>query len=213
MEWPAIPESVPDPEMVAERLEVLQKVAEGKRTVIVLTEASLEDAVPSAQALRKQTLILRRNDRLDRDALSAALLKSGYEKSPQVTTRGQFAVRGGILDIFSWHHSLPVRIDLFGEEIESIREFELDDQTSIQTLDRCEVLVGDPEHRNVGLRDYMRKADVLIGIESEHDDVGIRITSGAMVSNAVEDYRTAFFGTGFQDFEAGDFLVEESKRE
>ena len=109
IELPAIQDSVPDPEIVAERLEVLQKVAEGKRAVIVLTESSLEDKVPSAQALQKQTLILRRNDRLDRDALCANLLKSGYERSPQVTTRGQFAVRGGILDIFSWHHSLPVR--------------------------------------------------------------------------------------------------------
>jgi transcription-repair coupling factor (superfamily II helicase) len=213
IEQPAVEQSVPDPEIVAERLEVLQKVAEGKRAVIVLTESSLEDAVPSAQALRKQTLLLKRNDRLDRAALCEALFKSGYEKCPQVTTRGQFAVRGGILDIFSWHHSLPVRIELFGEEIESIREFELDDQTSIQTLDRCEVLVGDPEQRNVDLRDYIGKGDVLIGIESERQEVGVKITSGAIVSDTVEDYRTAFFGTGFQDFEAGDFLVEESKRE
>ena len=190
-----------------------KRIAEGKRAVVVLTESSLEDTVPSAQALREQTFILRRNDRLDRDALCEALLKSGYEKSSQVTTRGQFAVRGGILDIFSWHHSLPVRIELFGDEIESIREFELDDQTSVQTLDRCELLVGDPEQRDVGLRDYIRKTDVLIGIESELDAAGIIITSGATAGEGIEDYRTAFFGTGFQDFEAGDFLVEESKRE
>jgi transcription-repair coupling factor (superfamily II helicase) len=213
IELPAIKESVPDPEIVAERLEVLQRIAEGKRAVVVLTESSLEDAVPSAQALREQTFILRRNDRLDRGALCEALLKSGYEKSSQVTTRGQFAVRGGILDIFSWHHSLPVRIELFGDEIESIREFELDDQTSVQTLDRCELLVGDPEQRDVGLRDYIRKTDVLIGVESELDSAGIIITSGATAGEGIEDYRTAFFGTGFQDFEAGDFLVEESKRE
>jgi transcription-repair coupling factor (superfamily II helicase) len=213
IETPAVQESVPDPEIVAERLEVLQRIAEGKRAVIVLTEASIEDPVPSAQSLRKQTLILRRNDRLDRDALCETLLKSGYEKSPQVTTRGQFAVRGGILDIFSWHHSLPVRVELFGEDIDSIREFELDDQTSIQTLDRCELLVGDLEHRNVRLRDYRRKADVLLGIESERDEAQIRITAGATVGDSIEDYQTAFFGTGFQDFEAGDFLVEESKRE
>jgi transcription-repair coupling factor (superfamily II helicase) len=213
IELPAVKESVPDPEIVAERLEVLQKVAEGKRVVIVLTESSLEDAVPSAQALRKQTLVVRRHDRLDRDALCQALVKSGYERVPQVTTRGHFAVRGGILDVFSWHHSLPVRIELFGEEIDSIREFELDDQTSIQTLDRCELLVGDIEQKNVGLREYVRKADLLIGVESALDAIQVRITSGATAGEGVEDYRTAFFGTGFQDFEAGDFLVEENKRE
>jgi transcription-repair coupling factor (superfamily II helicase) len=213
IELSAVEGSISDPEIVAERLEVLQKIAEGKRAVIVLTEASLENTVPSAQALRKQTLILRRNGRLDRDALVEILLKSGYEKSPQVTTRGQFAVRGGILDIFSWHHSLPVRIELFGEEIDSIREFELDDQTSVQTLERCELLVGDIEHRNLGLREYIHKEDVLIGIESARDEAQIWITSGATIDDAMEDYRTAFFGTGFQDFEAGDFLVEETKRE
>jgi transcription-repair coupling factor (superfamily II helicase) len=213
IELPALQGALPDPEIVSERLEVLQKVAEGKRAVIVLTESSLEDPVPSAQALRKQTLVLRRNDRLDRNALCESLLLSGYEKSPQVTTRGQFAVRGGILDIFSWHHSLPVRIELFGDDIDSIREFELDDQTSIQTLDRCELLVGDTEHQNVELHHYTRKADVLIGIESKRDDAEVTITSGATVGDGIESYRTAFFGTGFQDFEAGDFLVEESKRE
>jgi transcription-repair coupling factor (superfamily II helicase) len=213
IELPAIEGAIPDAEIVAERLEVLQKVAEGKRAIIVLTESSLEDNGPSPEALRKQTCILRRNDRLDRDSFCETLLKGGYEKAPQVTGRGQFAVRGGILDIFSWHHSLPVRIELFGEDIDSIREFELDDQTSIQRLDRCEILIGDAEHLEVRLRDYLGKADLLIGIESELDEAEIRITSGAAAGQGVEDYRTAFFGTGFQNFEAGDFLVEESKRE
>jgi transcription-repair coupling factor (superfamily II helicase) len=192
---------------------VLQKVAEGKRTVIVLTESSLQDRVPGAQSLRKQTLILKRNDRLDRDGFCENLVGSGYFKVPQVTVRGQFAVRGGILDIFSWHHSLPVRIELFGDQIDSIREFELDDQTSIQTLDRCEVLVGENESVSVDLTDYIRKGDILVGIECEAGNAQIRITSGATGDKAVEDYRTAFYETGFQGFEAGDFLVEENKRE
>jgi transcription-repair coupling factor (superfamily II helicase) len=212
IELPPIQGAVPDPEILAERLEVLQKIAEGRRAIIVLTESSLEDDVPSREALRKQTRVLRRHDRLDRDAFCETLVKSGYEKAPQVTSRGQFAVRGGILDIFSWHHSLPVRIELFGDDIDSIREFELDDQTSIKSLDRCELLIGDVEHLEIKLRDYLNKGDVLIGIESELDDAQIRITAGAAKEQGIEDYRTAFFGTGFQDFEAGDFLVEESKR-
>jgi transcription-repair coupling factor (superfamily II helicase) len=213
IEIPAIKEAFPDPEIAAERLEVLQKVAEGKRAVIVLTEASLQDKVPPAQALQKQTQIIKRNDRLERDALCDGLLNSGYAKVPQVTTRGQFAVRGGILDIFSWHHSLPVRIELFGDEVDSIREFELDDQTSIRKLDRCEVLVGDSEQLNVELNDYFRKGDIFIGIDCEPDGLQVSITAGASVGDSAEDYQTAFYETGFQDFEAGDFLVEENKRE
>ena len=213
IEIPAIKEAVPDPEIAAERLEVLQKVAEGKRAVIVLTEASLQDNVPAAQVLQNQTHIIRRNDRLDRDRLCERLLNSGYVKVPQVTTRGQIAVRGGILDIFSWHQSLPVRIELFGDEVDSIREFELDDQTSIRRLDHCEILIGDTEQLDVELNDYFRKGDVLIGIDCEPDGLQIGITAGASVRDSAEDFRTAFYETGFQDFEAGDFLIEENKRE
>jgi transcription-repair coupling factor (superfamily II helicase) len=213
LELPAFEGALSDPEIVAERLEVLQRIAEGKRAIVVLTASSLEDQVPPAEALKKQSIALRRGDRLDRETLIATLIKSGYEQVPQVTTRGQFAVRGGILDVFSWQHAVPVRIELFGEDIDSIREFELDDQTSIQTIERCELLVGETEQPTVCLRQYLRKADVLIGIESDLDEAEISIISGARRAEGIEDYRTAFFGTGFEEFEAGDFLVEETKRE
>jgi transcription-repair coupling factor (superfamily II helicase) len=213
LELPAYEGALPDPEIVAERLEVLQQIAEGKRAVVVLTASSLEDQIPPAEALQKQSIALRRGDRLDRETLIERLIASGYEQVPQVTARGQFAVRGGILDVFSWQHAVPVRIELFGEDIDSIREFELDDQTSIRTIERCELLVGETEHLTVCLREYLRKADVLIGIESDLDEAEISIISGARAAEGIEDYRTAFFGTGFEEFEAGDFLVEETKRE
>ncbi|MBV8413758.1 MAG: transcription-repair coupling factor [Verrucomicrobia bacterium] len=213
LELPAFEGALADPEIVAERLEVLRKITEGKRAVVVLTASSLEDRVPSAEALKKQSVVLRRGDNLNRETLIETLLKNGYEQAPQVTTRGQFAVRGGILDIFSWQHSLPVRVELYGEEIDSIREFELDDQTSIQTIERCELLIGDTEHLTVCLREYLAKGDILIGIESDLGEEEITITAGARAADEIEDYRTAFFGTGFEEFEAGDFLIEEAKRE
>jgi transcription-repair coupling factor (superfamily II helicase) len=213
LELPAFEGALADPEIVAERLEVLRKIEEGKRSVVVLTASSLQDRVPSAEALKKQSVVLRCGEVLNRETLIETLLKNGYEQAPQVTARGQFAVRGGILDVFSWQHSLPVRIELDGEEIDSMREFELDDQTSIQTIDRCELLVGDTEQLTVCLREYLAKGDILIGIESDLGEAEITITSGARAADGVEDYRTAFFGTGFEEFEAGDFLIEEAKRE
>jgi len=213
LELPAFEGALPDPEIVAERLEVLQQIAGRKRAVVVLTASSLEDQVPPTEALQKLSIALHRGDRLDRETLIETLIKSGYEQAPQVTTRGQFAVRGGILDVFSWQHAVPVRIELFGEDIDSIREFELDDQTSIQTIERCELLVGETEQLTVCLREYLRKADILIGIESDLDEAELSIISGARAAEGIEDYRTAFFGTGFEEFEAGDFLVEETKRE
>ncbi len=69
LELPAFEGAIPDPEIVAERLEVLQKIAEGKRAVVVLTASSLEDQVPSAEALKKQSIALQRGDRLERERL------------------------------------------------------------------------------------------------------------------------------------------------
>jgi transcription-repair coupling factor (superfamily II helicase) len=213
LEIPPVEGAIPDPEIVAERLEVLRQLADARRTVVVVTVASLEDQVPVFDALQKQTVVLKRDQQIDREALIESLLNNAYQKNSQVTARGQVAVRGGIIDIFSWQHSLPVRIELFDQKIDSIREFDLDDQTSIQTLDRCEILIGETDRSTVSLRQYLRKGDLTIGIELDSHELDVSITSSASPAEGIEDYQTAFFETGFQGFEAGDFLIEETKRE
>jgi len=214
LEIPAVAEAVPDPEISAERLELLQRVADGKRFVVVLTQRTLEDQVPAADELTRQTRTLKRGETINRDQLMAELLASGYENVPQVNARGQFAVRGGILDVFSAQQAMPVRIELFGEEIESIRAFDLDEQTSIQLLDRCEILAGEAgAGRTVPLRQYLRSGDLVVDIESGVEDAGVRVSEGALTAGDVEDFSTAFYPSGFESFEAGDFLVEEHKRE
>ena len=64
-----------------------------------------------------------------------------YERVAQVTTRGQFAVRGGILDLFSWQAQLPVRVEFFDDDIESLREFDIDTQTSVRHLRSVDILL------------------------------------------------------------------------
>ena len=88
-------------------------------------------------------------------ALLNALSGAGYERVVQVTTRGQFAVRGGIVDIFSWQTSLPLRIEFFGDEIESLREFDLDTQTSVRTREQASVLLSAADDTGGRVRDYI----------------------------------------------------------
>jgi transcription-repair coupling factor (superfamily II helicase) len=213
LELPAIEGAVADPELVAERLDLLRKLTESKRAVVVLTLESLEDLVPGPDELRREIVPLRRGAQLDRDALLGRLAGGGYDRVTQVTARGQYAVRGGILDVFSWHHALPTRIEFFGEEIDSLREFDLDDQRSVHTLDRAEILIGGVEEKQVPLRNYLSKGSLLIDIDAGASDAKFVVTAGAGAGEAIEDYAGAFFETGFQDFEAGDFLVQEVKRE
>src|ERR1700737_2689593 len=76
LEIPALEGAIPDPEIVAERLEVLRQLGEEKLTIVVVTAALLEDQLPAPESLRKQTIVLKRDDHLDREALIETLLKS-----------------------------------------------------------------------------------------------------------------------------------------
>jgi transcription-repair coupling factor (superfamily II helicase) len=214
LETPRIEGALPDAEIVAERLDLLRQIVEAKRDIVVLTKASLADEVPSPEGVQQRVLVLRQGDLRDREKLVGQLVAAGFESVSQVTARSQFAVRGGILDVFAPQHSLPVRLEFFGDMLESIREFDLDEQTSIQRVEQCELLMGEPGGPTQQVREYIRPGDVMIDVEANVDSAKVRIMSGAAASSdRPENFSTAFFESGFQDFEAGDFLVEEAKRE
>ncbi|MEA3211997.1 MAG: hypothetical protein QOE70_5054 [Chthoniobacter sp.] len=247
MELAPVEGALPDPESSAERLGIVQKLSSAKgRQIVVLSKASLDDEIPSPAALRELEIRLKRAIRLDREALVRKLTAAGYEHVAQVTARGQFAVRGGILDVFSFHHALPVRIELFDDEIESIREFDLDTQTSVQHLDGCTLLLGERGSRSgeeaatCALRDLIADDDLSIDAGANFLAARVRILEGAegwggadpdgelpeeepppspaqtaSLPHIVdaEDYATAFFDHGLGEFEAGDFVIDEVKRE
>lgn len=204
--------ALPDPETAAERLGIIQKLGAKKgREIVVLTAASLDDKVPAPATLKAMAIQLKRGTRVDREGLIAQLAEAGYEHVPQVAMRGQYAVRGGILDIYSFHHTLPVRIEFYDDEIESMRHFDLDAQTSVQHVDTCTLLLGEVEKGRCELRQYLQSEDLLVG---DFDEARARILEGAADdAEGPEDYATAFTEHGLGEFEAGDFVVDEMKRE
>lgn len=196
--------ALPDPEVSAERLDVLQKLRDATQPCVVLiNEKAAGQAVPSPGALKKLETRATRGERLDREALIAQLVAAGYEPVPQVTDRGQFAVRGGIMDLYSWQQPLPVRLEWFDDEVESIREFDLDKQTSVQSLAECAILLGTPAKADSRLRNYIQKGDVVITIEAaEWDGPHGQISAGAVGEGEDDDlalYESAL-ETGRQDF-------------
>ena len=207
---------LPDPEISAERLALLQTLSGDKvreARLLVLTKASLDEQVPSPAGIRSEALVLKRTARLDRDALVARLTEAGYEPIPQVAMRGQFAVRGGILDIFAWNHQQPVRIELFGDEIDSIRQFDLDAQTSVEHLDTCTILLAESDRHTCPLREYIRKADITVNLDAGYGEARVHILSAAQTSDGPEDFSTAFYDHGLGEFEVGDFVVDEGRRQ
>jgi transcription-repair coupling factor (superfamily II helicase) len=176
--------AAPDPEISAERLAVLQRLADPKgRFAVVLHRDSLDELVEAPAALKQLGLVLEAGQEMDRDQLLARLAGAGYEPVSQVTERGQFAVRGGILDVYSWQHGLPNRIEWMGDLIESVREFGLDDQSSVRSLERCSLLIGVPEGGQIPLRNYRKKADFTIVIGEIDEPGDVRIHAGRPEAN------------------------------
>ncbi len=91
--------------------------------IVTYPEAIMEKVV-STKALKKSTLFIRINEKLDEEFLTEMLISYGFEKVDFVYEPGQFAIRGGIIDIFSFGNELPYRVELLGSEVESIRVFD-----------------------------------------------------------------------------------------
>ena len=138
-EFAAIENVLPDPEIAAERLALLMQLErDSSPQLIVATRASLDQAAPKRGALQSAFVQFRRGGNEKMERVLEQLVEAGYERVAQVTTRGQFAVRGGIVDLYSWQAPLPVRLEFFGDEIESLREFDIDTQTSVRDLNSAE---------------------------------------------------------------------------
>ncbi|MDQ6624476.1 MAG: transcription-repair coupling factor [Verrucomicrobiota bacterium] len=211
-EFAAVENILPDPEITAERLALLRRVSsEPGPHLVVATRASLEQAAPSKAALISSSLRLQRGRKEVREQLLDSLGKAGYERVAQVTTRGQFAVRGGILDLYSWQAQLPVRAEFFGDEIESLREFDLDTQTSVRNLQAVDVLLGAADDQTGTVRDYIAPEHLRLAID-DADDGRILLSEGSIGSEAAEDFSGAFHDAEMGEFAAGDFMIAEAKR-
>jgi len=217
---------LPDPEIAAERLALfLQIERDTESRIIVATRAGLDQPAPKRGNLESAIVQLRRGATKRMEDFLQRLVASGYERVSQVTTRGQFAVRGGIVDLYSWQAPLPFRLEFFGDQIESLREFDIDTQTSVRDLRLIDILLNQGTADQSGLvRDYIRETDLIIDIEPLLED-GIRATPGSQelasahieisegwIETGPEDFSGAFQDSGIGEFGAGDLVLAEAKR-
>ncbi|PYL62425.1 MAG: transcription-repair coupling factor [Verrucomicrobia bacterium] len=146
------------------------------------------------------------------EQLVEQLVGSGYERVAQVTTRGQFAVRGGIVDIYSWQAPLPFRLEFFGDQIESLREFDIDSQTSVRDLRLADLLLGTADDQRGLVRDYVAPDHLILDIEPEEiSDAQIQISEN-WIETGPEDFSGAFQDCDIGEFAAGDLVLAEAKR-
>ncbi len=121
-------------QLVKERMKALRRVMEGRPLTVVTTFDSLMDPQVPLSVLEEYVVSIGQQSSINERELAKRLVGMGYEKNYQVEAPGQFSIRGGIVDIFDLTEENPYRIELWGEEVESIRSFDILSQRSIEKL-------------------------------------------------------------------------------
>jgi transcription-repair coupling factor (superfamily II helicase) len=136
-------------ENIVQRTEVLNKVSLNKKPYIIVTSPeALVETVISESGLKTNTLGISKGDKISTDFINEFLYEYGFERVDFVYEPGQFSVRGSIVDVFSFSNEDPYRLDFFGDEVESIRSFNIENQISKERFENI-TIVPNIQNRNI----------------------------------------------------------------
>ncbi len=150
--------------LMQQRIEVWKALANGDEMTVVLTMSAFLNHQMPFEEWKRNIRRLTVGQEFDLEAWKHTLLELGYERNTQVDSPGQFAVRGGILDVYPLTEENPVRIELWGDEIDSIRSFDVESQRSLENLDSVTIypaseLILSPQLRSSGLAEIEKEAE------------------------------------------------------
>ncbi|MFA7240501.1 MAG: transcription-repair coupling factor [Sulfuricellaceae bacterium] len=141
-DWETLPydQFSPHQDLVSERLATLYQITHNVCDVLIVPASTALYRLPPLAYLAAHTFFIQQGARLDSEALRNQLALAGYSHVSQVLSPGEFSVRGGLIDLFPMGSPLPYRLDLFGDEIETIRTFDVDTQRSIYPVKEIRLL-------------------------------------------------------------------------
>lgn len=154
-----------------DHIDALSRLASGQISCLVMTATFLSRSVPPPQRLKGAMMTVATGQRLNFDATSVQLAIQGYERKDYVSNPGEFAVRGGIIDVFPGGWDNPIRLEFWGDTIESLREFEPLSQRSIRDHQQvsfiAEVFHDDDASVSASVIDYLPVETIVAHIEPE----------------------------------------------
>ncbi len=141
-DWETLPYDVfpPLPELVSERLKALHRLPRMNKGILIIPISTMLQRLPPRNYVEDRTFLYNTGDHLSLAETRSRLEQSGYRCVSQVLGHGEFAVRGSLLDLFPMGSQHPLRIDLFDDEIESIRTFDPETQRSLDKIEQIEIL-------------------------------------------------------------------------
>ncbi len=152
--------------LTRERIFALRQIAEQKKVTLITTYDALMNRMPNPQKFIRAVKTYCVGDEIDLEQFRRKLTDMGYESAYQVETAGQFAIRGGIIDIFPLTEENPYRMELWGDEIDSLRSFDVESQRSIENLESVEIypaaeLILTKQEKEAGIKRIREDADRL----------------------------------------------------
>ena len=159
-EWETLPYDIfsPHEDIISERISALHALPKLKSGVLVLPITTCMQRIPPKEFISEVTLQIKTGEQVELDGLRNTLASAGYHHVSQVVARGEFTVRGSIVDFFPMGSDQPYRIEFFDDEIETIRSFDPEKQTSIKKLDEVSLL---PAHEftsdEQAIKDFRRR--------------------------------------------------------
>ena len=205
-----IDDEMTDPDREAERTSLFHQLAQDTQSPVLLSRASWQADAPTRVSLSQSELRLEVGQEISPEELINWLVSRSYEEQPQLFSRLQFSHRGGILDFFPAQSTSPLRVEFFGDEIESIREFSVETQTTTRKLEVLD-LAPSGSRDLAPLSSWKGKDDLLIAIDE--DDLEV---CDLFLTDAPADDRKAYNVNAFPSpaagFEAGDFILADSSR-
>ncbi|HEX5539062.1 MAG TPA: transcription-repair coupling factor, partial [Methylophilaceae bacterium] len=141
-DWETLPYDhfSPHPDLISERLATLYQISQNACDIIIVPAGTALLRLPAQSYLAANTFMLQKGQRLDVEALRTQCVEAGYHHVSQVISPGEFSVRGGLIDLFPMGSARPYRLDLFDDEIETIRTFDVDTQRSLYPVAEIRLL-------------------------------------------------------------------------
>jgi transcription-repair coupling factor (superfamily II helicase) len=141
-DWETLPwdHFSPHQDLVSERLATLFAVTQGQCDVLICAASTAATRLAPPAFLAAHTFFMKQKDRLDLDKFRAQMTLAGYQHVTQVVAPGEYSVRGGLIDLFPMGTQLPYRIDLFDDEVETIRSFDADSQRTLYPVPEIRLL-------------------------------------------------------------------------
>ncbi len=194
-EWETLPYDrfSPPQEIISERLRTLYRLSQHPHAILITSLPTLMQRLPPPAFIAQQVLLLQQGEQLDLDAFLHRLEQNNYQRVSQVHEPGEFAVRGSIIDLFPAGSDTPFRLDLFDNEIDTIRIFDPDTQRSSDTVSRIELLPAREfslDSESVDL--FRRQARQLLGAEVRQSQLYQDISEGKRLLGGLEYYLPLF---------------------